>query len=342
MDTDSACREVVRSNEEAQTHGIELTILVPMYNEEENIEKTIASIKDTMRHFGRPWELLFVNDGSSDGSLRIAQEWEKKTECLRIVSYPVNCGRGKALRTGFEYARGRYVITIDFDLSYSPDHILRIYEILMDPNQMIDVVLGSAYMEGGKTIDVGLSRLFISRFGNKILRYAFPQKFKTTTCVLRGYRKEVLNAIDLGSDGKEIHLEILSKVCALGFRVKEIPATLTGRKHGNSKFRFRKTAFSHVLFSLFEKPILLFGFLGLSLILLGFVIGLYVVYLRYIGDLSPNRPLISFIILLFVVGSQFFCFGFIASQNNYIRNEIYKLQKRMRSLEMKRKSNSSD
>ncbi|GAF95945.1 unnamed protein product, partial [marine sediment metagenome] len=264
---------------------------------------------------------------------KVAREWEAKVDNLRVISYPVNCGRGKALRTGFEHARGKYVITIDFDLSYSPDHILPIYDELRDPDQMIDVVLGSTYMEGGKAVGVSPFRLLISKTGNRILQYAFPQKFKTTTCILRGYRKEVLRALELESNGKEIHLEILSKVCALGFRVKEIPATLNNRKKGKSKFKFRRTTITHMLFSLFEKPILLFGIVGFFLVLAGLLIGIYIVWLRYTGSLTPSRPLIPLMILLFVVGSQFFCFAFIASQNNYLRKELYKLQKQIRLLE---------
>lgn len=311
----------------------ELTVLLPMYNEAENVENTISSIRETMLDFGKPWELLFVNDGSTDNSLDIARKWEEKIDNLHVISYPVNCGRGKALRTGFENACGKYVITIDFDLSYSPDHILRIYEELTDPDQMNDVVLGSVYMKGGKAIGVSPKRLLISKIGNKILQYAFPTKFKTTTCILRGYRKEVLKALDLESNRKEIHLEIISKVCALGFRVKEIPAILTNRKEGKSKFKFRRTAFTHILFSLFEKPILLFGAAGFLLVLNGLLIGCYVVWLRFMGGLDPDRPLIPLMILLLVVGSQFLSFAFIASQNNSLRKEVYKLQSQIRLIE---------
>ncbi len=311
---------------------IELSIVVPMYNEAENIENTINLINNSMKEFALPWELIFVNDGSTDNSLELAKKCEEKSHNLHIVSYPKNHGRGRALRKGFENAKGKYIVTIDFDLSYSPDHILRIYNELADPAQMNDLVLGSAYMKGGKALGVNAFRLFISRFGNKILEFAFPRRFKTTTCILRGYRREVLEALDLQSDQKEIHLEILSKVCALGYSVKEIPATLTSRKKGSSKFRFKRTAFTHILFSLFEKPIIFFGLFGFLLTLGGFLIGLYVVWLRYAGTLHTDRPLIPLMILLLIMGSQFFSFAFIASQNNYLRNELYRLHRRINQL----------
>ena len=312
---------------------IELSIIAPMYNEAKNVNSTTASIAQLLSTFEKPWELLLIDDGSTDNTLEIARKAEKEIDNLRVISYPVNCGRGRALRTGFEYARGKYVITIDFDLSYSPDHILLIYEQLVDPSLMNDVVLASAYMKGGKVIGVSPFRLFISKLGNKILEYTFPQSFKTSTCILRGYKREVLQALELASDGKEIHLEILSKVCALGFRVKEMPATLTSRKTGKSKFDLRKTSVTHFLFSIFERPILLFGITGIFFILSGFLIGCYVVYLRYFGTLNPSRPLVPLMVILLLVGSQFFCFAFIAIQNNNLRNEVYRLQKQLKRLQ---------
>jgi len=311
---------------------IELSIVVPMYNEAENIKNTVSLIYTTMQAFNAPWELIFVNDGSTDDSLEIAREWELKRKNLRIISYPANHGRGRALREGFKNANGRYIVTIDFDLSYSPDHILKIYNELADPVQMNDVVLGSAYMKGGQTVGVSAFRLFISRLGNKVLEFAFPYRFKTTTCILRGYKREVIEALDLQSDQKEIHLEILSKICALGYNVKEIPATLTSRTKGTSKFRFKRTAFTHILFSLFEKPIILFGIFGFLLTLGGLLIGLYVVWMRYAGILHTDRPLIPLMLLLLITGSQFFSFAFIASQNNYLRNELYRVQKNIKKL----------
>jgi glycosyltransferase involved in cell wall biosynthesis len=327
---------------DSYSDAVELTILSPMYNEANNLENTVATIRETFSDFDKPWEILLVDDGSTDDSLLAARELEKKIDNLRVVSYPVNRGRGRALRTGFRYARGRYVVTIDFDLSYSPDHILKIYEELTDPRQMNDVVLGSAYMEGGRVVGVKPFRLLVSKLGNKILEYTFPQSFKTSTCILRGYRREVIQALDLSSEGKEIHLEILSKACALGFVLKEIPATLTSRKKGMSKFGFRKTSITHLIFSIFERPILLFGAAGLILISSGLLIGFYIIWLRYAGTLNPSRPLIPLMIILLIMGSQFFCFAFIASQNNYLRNQVYRLQRQINFLNNERKPTAGE
>jgi hypothetical protein len=154
-----------------------------------------------------------------------------------------------------------------------------------------------------------------------------PNRIYTSTGIFRGYRRKVLDSLELESDGKEIHLEILSKIIALGFRVREIPAILTGRKKGQSKFKFKKTAASHLVFSFFEKPMILFGFLGLVTLGVGCLIGLYVAYLRFTGMLSPGRPLITFALLLILGGIQILSFGFIALQIVSLRREILRIQK---------------
>jgi len=182
-------------------------------------------------------------------------------------------------------------------------------------------------MPGGGVQDVPFLRLWISRLGNRVLRFAMPNRIYTSTGIFRGYRRKVLDSLELESDGKEIHLEILSKVIALGFRVREIPAILTGRKKGRSKFKFKKTAASHLVFSFFEKPMILFGFLGLVTLGVGCLIGLYVAYLRFTGTLSPGRPLITFALLLILGGIQILSFGFIALQIVSLRREILRIQK---------------
>ena len=193
---------------------------------------------------------------------------------------------------------------------------------VLDEERDIDVVLASAYMEGGKTEGVPKNRLFISKLGNKILQMAMPETIHTLTCIVRCYRKEVISSLDLESEGKEIHLEIISKVLAMGYRVKEIPATLTSRKKGSSKFAFRTTALSHVLFTIFERPSLLFGFIGIFLTLIGLGLGLYILYLYLGATLNPDRPLITLMILFVLGGIQILSFGFLASQIHYLRKEV--------------------
>ena len=198
----------------------------------------------------------------------------------------------------------------------------------------IDFVLASPYMPGGGTENVPFLRLWISKLGNKILRFAMPNRIYTSTGIFRAYRRKVLDSLEIESDGKEIHLEILSKAIALGFRVKEFPAILTSRKKGKSKFKFKKTAASHMVFSVFEKPMMVFGFLGLATLGVGCLVGIYVAYLRFFGELTPGRPLITFALLLVLGGIQILSFGFIAIQILSLRREILRIQRQ--NLELKR------
>ncbi len=108
----------------------DLTIIAPMYNEEENVPLTVSKIEETMASFSGSWEFILVNDGSTDRSFECARELAASRPNVRVIGYDENAGRGKALRTGFDAARGRIVATVDFDLSYSPDHILRMYDLI--------------------------------------------------------------------------------------------------------------------------------------------------------------------------------------------------------------------
>jgi dolichol-phosphate mannosyltransferase len=305
---------------------MDLSIIIPMFNEAENAETTLNRVEEALASFRGTYEIIVVNDGSLDNTLDILNRLAEQDGKLKVVSYSKNAGRGMALRKGFKESSGEIIVSIDADLSYHPNYIIDFVETLR-AEQDIDFVLASPYMPGGGVQNVPALRLYISKLGNKILRFAMPNRIYTSTGIFRAYRKRVLESLELESDGKELHLEILSKALALGYRVKESPAILTSRKKGKSKFKFRKTAISHLVFSVFEKPVIIFGFVGLLTLAIGFLIGMYIVYLRLLGDLTPGRPLITFAILLILGGIQILSFGFIAIQIVSLRREILRIQK---------------
>jgi len=305
---------------------MDLTVVGPAYNEEENVEKAVNDIESVFVELGVSGEIVLVDDGSTDSTREVAETLAKTHPALRVVSHPRNFGRGRALRTGFARARGSIVVTIDADLSYSAEHIGSIYR-LMASDPSVDVVLGSPYMSGGQAVGIPLSRLLMSRLGNIVLAKALGDNLKTVTSILRGYRKQVLDSLDLQSDGKEIHLEILSKVLAMGYDVKEIPATLTFRRRGRSKFKFRATTISHLIFSISERPMMIFGSLGLLLLVLGLGGGLHIIRLWRQARLNPDRPLMTLIVILIVTGMQVLAFGFIGTQIVSLRKEIFRIQK---------------
>jgi len=305
---------------------MDLSIVIPMFNEAENVESTLIRVEEALASFEGTYEIIGVNDGSLDNTLEILNRLAERDRKLKVVSYSKNIGRGMALRKGFKESSGEMIVSIDADLSYNPHYILDLVETLKrEPD--IDFVLASPYMPGGGVKNVPSLRLWVSKWGNKILRLAMPNRIYTSTGIFRAYRRKLLDSLELESDGKEIHLEILSRALALGYRVKESPAILTSRKRGKSKFKFRKTAISHLAFSVFEKPMIIFGFIGLVTLAIGLLIGLYIAYLRFLGDLTPGRPLITFAILLILGGIQILSFGFVALQIVSLRREILRIQK---------------
>lgn len=303
-----------------------LSVIIPMFNEEANVRSTIDRVESTLAGLGKSFEILPVNDGSTDSTLKELHEIAGMNPKVRVVSYERNGGRGKALRYGFKAARGEMIASIDADLSYEPEYILKMVHTLQNDPET-DIVLASAYMPGGGTEGVPRDRLFISKLGNRILRLSIAEDIHTVTCIVRCYRREVIESLDLESDDKEIHLEILSKAIAMGFRIKEIPAVLKARKKGKSKFKFRSTAVTHLIFTAFERPVLLFGIIGIMLTLIGLGIGVYILALYLNHTLSPGRPLLMFMAIFILGGMQILSFGFLASQINYLRNEVLRIRR---------------
>lgn len=317
---------------------MKLSIVAPMYNESANLETTLAALKAEMaKNPDWDYEMVFVNDGSKDDTWEKAKALAANEPRLRVVGYPVNQGRGKALRTGFDTAEGDIIAAIDFDLTYDATHVTRMVQELLD-NPTLDLVLASCYMPGGKTIGVPKFRLFISKTANLLYEYAFTPKVYTSTCVVRAYRREVLDSLLLESDDKEIHLEIISKALSNGFKLKEIPGTLTRRQAGTSKFKFASTSISHLIYLIQERPFLLFGMLGLVLMFLGFIAAGILFYTRFGGNPEFMHTFISriaspnFVIILFVAGFQILGLGFLGIQNNILKREIFKMQRQLRKM----------
>jgi len=313
---------------------IDVSVVVPMFNEEENAAKTLERLSAVLDSTDKIWEIIVVDDGSTDRTKNLVEDFSKLNRCVKLISYSPNQGRGKALRMGFQTAQGKIICTTDADLSYDEKYIIRMVKLL-EQHQDADLVIGSPYIEGGKAEGVHFLRLLLSRIGNKILGFAMKGKISTVTGVLRAYRRECIKSLELESDGKEIHLEILSKALSMGYKAMEMPATLKTRQKGKSKFRFKATAVSHIIFSFFEKPIILFGLVGFFMLLLGFLGGAYVIYLWQKGSLNPNRPLMTLIVLLIISGIQVLLFGFLGTQLVHLRKEIYKIQRENKNLEEK-------
>lgn len=319
-------------NHKQQRKHLAVSVVVPMHNEAANLPSTLVEIARELKRLNRSFEVLAVNDGSTDDTASRLRALAQIAPWLRIVDYQPNRGRGYAIRQGIGEADGEVICTIDADLSYTPDHLVKMVE-LFDHYPKLDCVVGSPYTSGGSTENVPRSRLWISRLGNRVISRAIGGNIKTTTGVLRAYRADCIKSLELFADGKELHLEIISKLLAAGYHILEMPAVLRGRKRGKSKFNFRAIASSHLLFSFHERPMLLFGLVGLALIALGVVGGGYIVYLWQIASLNPSRPLMTLVPLVVLTGIQILVFGFLGSGLARLRREIFVVQRENKELE---------
>ena len=303
---------------------MEVSVIIPMYNEEENVSPTISQIKAVLDDAYDAYEIIVVDDGSQDKTRDLARKISENNPQLKVLQHEINQGMGKALRTGFEKASGEVVVTIDADLSYEPSEIPR---LVSNINEAVGIVIGSQYMQGGKTQDIPFLRLFISKMANKIVGYSMRDNISTVTGVFRAYRRDVIDSVELESNGTEINPEILSKASAIGFKIVEVPVTLKARELGESKVRFRATTISHLLFTFYEKPMVLFGLIGFVILLIGIISGFYLFYQYLTGSLDPNRPLMLFMAIMVLSGIQILIFGFVATQISLLRREIYLVQK---------------
>jgi dolichol-phosphate mannosyltransferase len=303
-----------------------VSVIIPMHNEGTNVRGTVSAVCRELRDAGIGFEVICVDDGSTDSTRAELENISREAPELKVAGYPVNRGRGRALREGFAAARGIFLVSIDADLSYHPNHILKIVSRL-EAEDAPDVVMASPYMPGGRTEGVNLIRLVISRCANILLRQAMGRRYYTLTGIVRGYRREVFECIDLVSNDKEIHLEIVAKAEAAGFNITEIPAVLTSRKKGSSKLKLRLTLISHLMFSFYERPLLLFGAVGLVFTICSLIMGAYLFYLYLNAALNPTRPIVWLSVLLLIAGMQMAGFAFISTQIALLKKELFRTQK---------------
>lgn len=255
----------------------DLTIAIPCFNEVDGIAETTAAILNyRMQHYPHlRCEMILVDDGSTDGTTERIQSLAAEHADLHPVYFPVNQGRGSAIKTIFKRAQGKHLIVLDADLSYSVEHIGKILACFeQSPN--VGVVVVSPYMKSGIVQNVPFARLMLSRVANWILSGSFSKKLSTVTSVVRGYNTELVQDLPLFENGKELHLEILRKLEIKGAQIQEIPGALVWKKADSTVVRRRKNNLNvirsiqrHLFYGLLMKPTRLFKYLGFFLLLLG-------------------------------------------------------------------------
>jgi glycosyltransferase involved in cell wall biosynthesis len=202
----------------------DLSLITPMYNEEKFIQDNIKKIINTLKQSNLKWEYILINDGSSDNSYYLANNILKDYENCHIISYKQNKGRGFALRKGFENANGEYIVTTESDLSWGQDIILKIYNALISSGN--DCIIVSTYLTDNSYKNVPFYRRILSSVGNHVIKLCMGGNLTMFSGMTRGYKADAIKKIYLEEDSKLIHLEIVSKLNMLGYKISEIPGNI--------------------------------------------------------------------------------------------------------------------
>ena len=288
----------------------ELSLFLPVLNEEPNLRPMHAKISEALNSLGKTAEVIYVDDGSTDKSLQILKEIAAQDSRVRVVSLRRNYGQTAAMSAGIDAARGRILIPMDADLQNDPSDIFRLLDKL---NEGYDVVSGWRKNRRDKLV----SRKIPSQVANKIISWIGGVPLHDYGCSLKAYRRDVIQDVKLYG---EMHRFIPIYASWAGARVAEIPVEHHARTMGKSKYGISRTL--KVVFDLMTikfmasyqtKPIYVFGMFGLVSFLLSVFAGLWAFVLKFIYDVSfILTPLPVIAIVLLAISMQFFLMGLLA------------------------------
>ncbi len=336
-----------------------VSLVTPAYNEAAILEENLTLLCHHMARLEEEfcWEIVIVNDGSRDNTAQLADAFARRVPQVRVVHHLHNSGLGQALRTGFEHSQGDYVVTLDLDLSYSPEHIETLVRRMQATGAQ--VVVASPYMPGGKVSNVPTFRRLLSVWANRFLSLADRGEISTLTGMVRAYDRNFVDSLHPRSMGMDINPEILHKAKLLNERVDEVPAHLNWRvppvepspaaavkpPRRKSSMKILRHTWSIFFYGFLFRPVMFF-FLP-SLLFLG--LGLYSASWSAIHSWTAYQELSSasvpvldptvavamayqqaphtFIIggVLLMLGVQLFSLAVLAVQNKYYFEELFYL-----------------
>ncbi|NOS35963.1 MAG: glycosyltransferase [Deltaproteobacteria bacterium] len=285
-----------------------VSIVIPLYNEEESIPHLYGAIKEVMDGTGRAYEIIFVDDGSRDKSFALLSELQKSDKRVVVVGFRRNFGQTAAMAAGFDYAEGEVIVTMDADLQNDPKDIPK----LLEASKEYDVVSG--WRKNRK--DKFLSRRLPSIIANWLISFVTGVALHDYGCTLKAYRSEVIKNIRLYG---EMHRFIPAIANWVGATITEVETTHHPRKYGTSKYGISRTVrvildliTVKFLQSFSTRPIHAFGPAGLLLSGIGFLMALYLSYEKIIlGYDIGGRPLLLLAILLLIMGLQLVVMGLL-------------------------------
>lgn len=325
-----------------------ISVVCPFYNEELIIEKSIQLMMENLKSLSDEWELIIVDDGSTDRSMENVQSLVEQFPQLRIVGYEGNRGRGFALRTGVANAAGELVVTTEIDSSWGDDIVHKIIEEF-GKRKDADIIIASPHLPGGGYKNVPLKRVFLSSIGNKLIRSGTNSQVTMNTGMTRGYRREKFLDLPLDEEGKEIHLEIIQKAIFLGYRIYEIPAVLEWKdkklasiegNERNSSSKINKLIRTHLFFTFLSAPFkYMYVFSGI-LTLAGAIFFFWAVYNLFIPEPSIFLAITSFFLFLFAFLIS--ALGTLSHQNLETQGELWRVRSLLNKLNPPRGNKAQD
>ena len=285
-----------------------ISVVVPLLNEERSLEALYREIADALEPLGHDYEVVFVDDGSTDASLAVLSRLHDETTNVVVIHLRRNFGKAAALQAGFVEARGDLVVTIDADLQDDPAEI---------PKLLAKLDEGFDLVSGWKTRrNDPLARRLFSRVFNWVTGVISGVHLHDVNCGLKAYRAEVLHGIRLYG---ELHRFIPVLASYRGYRIAEIPVNHRPREHGRSRYgpeRYLRGFFDLLSVTFMgrykHRPLHLFGGVGVLMGAVGFVILLYLSIEWFWGHAIGQRPLLTLGVLLLVVGIQFISLGLLS------------------------------
>ena len=285
-----------------------ISVVVPVHDEERTVALLYEELQAALEPLDQPWETVFVDDGSTDGSFAALTRLHNAHDNVRVVRLRRNFGKAAALAAGFAQAQGDIVVTIDADLQDDPAEIPR---LLAKLDEGFDLVSGWKTHRRDP-----LSRRVPSKIFNWVTGRVSGLRLHDLNCGLKAYRADVLNGLRLYG---ELHRFIPVLAHYRGYRIAELPVNHRPREHGRSRYGVERyvRGFLDLLTVSFigryrHRPLHLFGGLGLVLGFFGFLVLAYLTVLKLDGHAIGQRPLLILGVLLVVVGLQFFSLGLIS------------------------------
>jgi glycosyltransferase involved in cell wall biosynthesis len=290
--------------------GPEISVVVPMRNESLNVAELHAELTAVLGTFGRSYEILVIDDGSTDDTFAQLASLQRSDPRLRIIRFRRNFGQTAAFAAGFAYARGRYIVTSDGDLQNDPRDIPGMIETL---ERGPDIVAG--WRQDRK--DPFLSRRLPSMIANAIISFSTGVKLHDYGCSLKVFRAEVVKPLKLYG---EMHRFLPAIASEMGVTIVEKVVNHRPRRHGTSKYGISRTIrvildllTVKFLASYSTRPLHIFGLLGIAMGTLGTLVCAWLAWVKFFGHESiANRPLLLFGILLIFTGVQLVTLGLLA------------------------------